>query len=206
MLVYDKCDRAINCVFCRGLPISLLFSGLLKKGLYKGRWSLAESFFNQNYCHACHTRFAVFFPLPSCCVSSLVSLLNRTAGRRGGRQNAPVLQEWQGHYLRVLSWSSLNIILCFLVFYKMICFKFFKQNYCHTCQTRFAVFFHVPSCCVSSLITGLTTRGQHNLSTICFRNRFYCKGNKGRCKESTIRGHRKNLSPRWDSNPRPSVF
>ena len=32
------------------------------------------------------------------------------------------------------------------------------------------------------------------------------KENKGRCKESTIRGHRKNLSPRWDSNPRPSVF
>ena len=32
------------------------------------------------------------------------------------------------------------------------------------------------------------------------------KGKKGRCKESTIRGHRKNLSPRWDSNPRPSVF
>ena len=31
MLVCDKCDRAINCVFCRGLPISLLFSGLLKK-------------------------------------------------------------------------------------------------------------------------------------------------------------------------------
>ena len=27
----------------------------------------------------------------------------------------------------------------------------------------------------------------------------YYKGNKGRCKESTIRGHRKNLSPRWDS-------
>ena len=32
------------------------------------------------------------------------------------------------------------------------------------------------------------------------------KRNKGRCKESTIIGHRKNLSPRWDSNPRPSVF
>ena len=32
------------------------------------------------------------------------------------------------------------------------------------------------------------------------------KGNKGRCKESTIRGHRKNLIPRWDSNLRPSVF
>ena len=32
------------------------------------------------------------------------------------------------------------------------------------------------------------------------------KENKGGCKESTIRGHRKNLSPRWDSNPRLSVF
>ena len=30
------------------------------------------------------------------------------------------------------------------------------------------------------------------------------KGNKGRYNESTIRGHRKNLSPRWDSNQRPS--
>ena len=27
-------------------------------------------FFKQNYCHACHTRFAVFLALPSCCVSS----------------------------------------------------------------------------------------------------------------------------------------
>ena len=25
------------------------------------------------YCHACHTRFAIFFLLPSCCVSSLMS-------------------------------------------------------------------------------------------------------------------------------------
>ena len=30
--------------------------------------------------------------------------------------------------------------------------------------------------------------------------------NRGRYKESTVRGHRKNLSPRQDSNPRPSVF
>ena len=28
------------------------------------------------------------------------------------------------------------------------------------------------------------------------------KENTGRCKESTIRGHRKNLSPRWESSPR----
>ena len=26
----------------------------------------------QNYCHACLTRFAVFLPLPSCCISSLL--------------------------------------------------------------------------------------------------------------------------------------
>ena len=38
----------------------------------------------------------------------LVSLLNRTAGRRR-RQNARVWQTWQGYFLRVLSWSSLNI-------------------------------------------------------------------------------------------------
>lgn len=34
----------------------------------------------------------------------------------------------------------------------------------------------------------------------------YYNGNKWRIKESTIRGQRKNLSPSWDSNPRPSVF
>ena len=34
-------------------------------------WSLAEGFFKQNFCHACHTRFAVVFPLPSCCVRLL---------------------------------------------------------------------------------------------------------------------------------------
>ena len=32
------------------------------------------------------------------------------------------------------------------------------------------------------------------------------KVKKERYKESTIRGHRKNLSPRWDWNPRASVF
>ena len=29
---------------------------------------------------------------------------------------------------------------------------------------------------------------------------WYYKGNKGRCKESTIRGHRKNLNPIWGSD------
>ena len=50
----------------------LSWSGPLQKDLFKGKWSLAKSCFKQNYCHACHTRFAVVFPLPSCCVSSLL--------------------------------------------------------------------------------------------------------------------------------------
>ena len=108
-LVWGKWDRAINWLFCRDCQLKLRFSGLLQKDLLKGNWSWAKSCFKQNYCHACHTRFAVFFPLPSCCVSSLiiVNLRNRTAGRRR-RQNARVWRTWQGCFLRVLSWSSLN--------------------------------------------------------------------------------------------------
>ena len=41
-------------------------------------------------------------------VRSLVRLRNRTVGRRG-RQNVCEWQTWEGYYLRVLSWSSLNI-------------------------------------------------------------------------------------------------
>ena len=53
--------------------LTLMFSGLLQKDLFKGGWSSAKSFFKQNYCHACHTGVTVVFPLPSCCVSSLIS-------------------------------------------------------------------------------------------------------------------------------------
>ena len=56
--------------------LTSMFSGLLQKDLFKRKWSLAKSYFKQNYCHACHTRFAVFFPLPSCCVSSLIPIEN----------------------------------------------------------------------------------------------------------------------------------
>ena len=35
-------------------------------------WSLAEGFFKQTYFHACHTRFAIVFRLPSYYVSSLL--------------------------------------------------------------------------------------------------------------------------------------
>ena len=36
-MLCDKCDRAITCVFCRDLHLTLLFSGLLQKDLFKGR-------------------------------------------------------------------------------------------------------------------------------------------------------------------------
>ena len=48
----------------------LTWSGPLQKELFKGKWSLTKSCFKQNYCHACQTRFAVFFAIPSCCVIS----------------------------------------------------------------------------------------------------------------------------------------
>ena len=54
------------------LIVKIIFPGLLQKDLFKGGWSSADKFFKQNYCHACHTRFAVFLPLPSCCISSLI--------------------------------------------------------------------------------------------------------------------------------------
>ena len=69
------CDWANTWVFCRDLHLTLRLSRLLQKDLFKGKWSLGKSCFKQNYCSAYHTRFAVFFLLPSCCVS-LVSFLN----------------------------------------------------------------------------------------------------------------------------------
>ena len=45
--------------------LKLMFSGLFQKDLFKGGLSLEECFFNQSYCHARYTRFAVFFPVPS---------------------------------------------------------------------------------------------------------------------------------------------
>ena len=47
-------------------------SGLLQKICLKEGEVWQKIFFKQKYCHACHTRFSFFFPLPSCCVSSLI--------------------------------------------------------------------------------------------------------------------------------------
>ena len=55
------CGRPITYVFLWWSSLKLTFSGLVQNDLFKGGWSSAEKFFKQNYCHACHTRFAVSF-------------------------------------------------------------------------------------------------------------------------------------------------
>ena len=72
--------RACYVCVLRWSSLKLMFSGLLQKDVFKGGWSTAEKLFKQNYCHACHTKFAVFFPLPSCCVSSLLKKTERRIG------------------------------------------------------------------------------------------------------------------------------
>ena len=64
--VCDKRDGTITCEFCGDLHLAVMFSDL-----YKRIRLMAKGYFKQNFCHACHIRFAVFVPLPSCCVSSL---------------------------------------------------------------------------------------------------------------------------------------
>jgi len=62
--VCDKRDRAITFKFCLELHLPLFASGLLQNICLQKRGSLAESCIKQNYCHACHTRFAVpVFPV-----------------------------------------------------------------------------------------------------------------------------------------------
>ena len=71
--VWNKRDRAITCVFCCDLHLTLLCSSSLQKDLCDAIetevWRIF--FFNHNYYHACLTPFAFFFHLPPYCVSSL---------------------------------------------------------------------------------------------------------------------------------------
>ena len=59
------------------IHLTFMFLALLQRDLFKGMWSLANAKQKQNYSHACRTRFAVVFPLPSCCVSSLIMELKQ---------------------------------------------------------------------------------------------------------------------------------
>ena len=80
-----------------------------------------------------------FVTLLLCCLShlqSIVSLRNRTAGRRR-RQNARVWQTWQGYFLRVLSYLHLTSMFSGLLQKDLftgrwiLAKSYFKQNYCH---------------------------------------------------------------------------
>ena len=65
-----------HCYFLRVLSWSSLNDNVfwsLPKDPFKGKWCLAKRNFKQNYCHAWHTKIKVFVPLPSCCVSSLLT-------------------------------------------------------------------------------------------------------------------------------------
>ena len=90
-------------------------------------------------------------------------LRNKTAERRG-RQNACMRQTWQVYYLRVLWWSSLKLMFSGLLQKDPFkergssAEKFFEQNYFHACYTRYAFFFPLPYCCVSSLLVNLITQ------------------------------------------------
>ena len=97
------------------LWFTLMFSGLLQKDLFKGGWSLAKNFFKPNYCHACHTRFSIFFPLPPCCVSSLLLLVFITTWKKKtwkdlwtqtSRVFSPTLEFWNLRTNQYHFWSK----------------------------------------------------------------------------------------------------
>ena len=59
LCVTNVTGLAITSVFCRDFFLTILRSGLFQKDMFKARWSLVENVFKHNYCHACHTRFAI---------------------------------------------------------------------------------------------------------------------------------------------------
>ena len=67
--------------------LTSMFSGLLQKDLFKRKGSLTKSYLKQNYCHACHTRFAVSFPLPSRCVNRDLKMRRRRRKRERHKSN-----------------------------------------------------------------------------------------------------------------------
>ena len=79
-----------------------MFFSLLRKDLFKGRWSLRPIFFKLNHCHACRTRFAAFFALLSCCVSSLLAWRNR---KRICRRTQDPKQTWSAKIYKVTHWN-----------------------------------------------------------------------------------------------------
>ena len=75
----DKCGRAITCVFCRELSLTLC-STLSKKKSVPRKVKFGRKFLTHTsiYCHACHKRFAIFLHLLHFCISSLVMMMTVT--------------------------------------------------------------------------------------------------------------------------------
>ena len=71
--VCDKPNKAITYVFCRDLHLTLMFLVFYKKTCLKEGEVWRKVFLEHNYCHVFHTKIAAFFPLPSCCVSSVLA-------------------------------------------------------------------------------------------------------------------------------------
>ena len=63
-----------------------MFSGLLQKDLFKGRGSSAEKLFEQNYFHACYTRF---LSSPVLLRKLTLSELNYATGRERKEDGKP---------------------------------------------------------------------------------------------------------------------
>ena len=90
---------AISCEFWSWCYLNINIFLSLQNDPFKGKWSLVKSYFFQNYCHAWHTRLAVFVPFPSCCVSSLPSTNTRGLCELGPVPSRFVSVEWY------LNWS-----------------------------------------------------------------------------------------------------
>ena len=120
--------------------------------------------------------FVLPLPLSLFLSPLLVSLRNRTAERRGRR----AWQTWQGCYLGVLSWSSLNII-----FSGLLQIHLFKGRWSlakslsqkvTASHRRFAVFFPLPSCCVRSLLSWHDSFLSYCFDIFHFSLKFIMKG------------------------------
>ena len=98
-LLCDKRHIAISCEFWSWCYLNINIFLSLQKDPFKGKWSLTKSYFFQNYCHAWHTRLAVFVPFPSCCASSLPSTNTRGLCELGPVPSRFVSVEWY------LNWS-----------------------------------------------------------------------------------------------------
>ena len=107
---------------------------------------MAKSYFKQICCHGRHTRFVVFFPLPSCCVSSLLSFaLTLTRPTNYFRQNI-VFSYWEMSFFFLI--ISLFFV-CFFFFRYFMLFCYYCIAFIFSCSGMFrngpcSGMFHVP--------------------------------------------------------------